>query len=219
MGLHIIVEGNSSFLTASHCTRNFFGATGVIFHQPTASSSNQVGFEHLNPPWSISGCMPSVHYCRLSDAASIKFDMSSLLTKAVGESSSIGTGNSTGNVTLGAVYSIGSQGDALVGTTVIKTGRTTGSTSGPVVGTCVNVGPVANGPSNFEVFCASEVAATASGGDSGGPVYRWTVPLVPSSRMAHGVLFAFGQVGGVDRYWYSSLSQVEADLGTVLWAF
>lgn len=219
MGFHVTAGSSYYFLTASHCTGNYSGVTGTIFYQPTVSSSNQVGVESVNPAWSTSGCLPGVTYCRLSDAALIQFSSSSLSSKGVGESSSIGSGNSSGNINFGAAYAVASQGDALSGTIVNRTGRTSGTTTGPIVGTCVDAGLIWNGSAYVEIFCGSEVTATAQGGDSGGPVYRWAAPFVPSVRLAHGVVYAALNGGSTNRYWYSSWTQVEADMGTTLWAF
>lgn len=105
MGFHVIdlTDISYHFLTASHCTENFGGSTGKVFYQPTVSAINRVGVESVNPAWSTSGCLPLVVFCRLSDVAMVKFDTISLASNGVGQSSVVGTGNSAGNLYLGAV--------------------------------------------------------------------------------------------------------------------
>ncbi len=222
MGFHVTDSiGTQFFLTASHCTGNYNGVGTTVFYQPTTSSSNIVGVESINPAWNTSGCMPSVSYCRLADVALVQFSSSSLLTKAVGQSSTIGTGNSSGNVQLGSLYNVAAGGDAISGTTVIKTGQYTGSTSGSIVGTCVNVGPILDpiGSIYKEVFCASDVQAKSDFGDSGGPVYHYRIPLSSSYRQADGILFAGAVISGNNHYLYSSWSQVQSDMGRSLTSF
>ena len=221
MGFHVTDSlSQKYFLTASHCTGSYGGVGGITFFQNTSVSGNQVGSEIVNPAWNTTGCLPTVTYCRLADVALVQFDSSQFFSKRVAQGSSVGTGSSAGALTLGTWYTVGTQGDAASGTTVYKTGRSTGSTSGSIVGTCVDAGSYsAAGPVYLEVFCASEVAARSDDGDSGGPVYHFRFPLASTSRQADGILYAGGIVGGSYHYWYSSWTQVEATLGRSLYAY
>ena len=222
MGFHVTDSvGTNYFLTASHCTGNYSGAGTTVFYQPTSSSSNIVGVESINPAWNTSGCMPLVTYCRLADVALVQFSSSSLVSKLVGQSSTVGTGNNAGNITLGSLYNVAAGGDAISGTTVIHTGQYGGSTSGTIVGTCADVGPISaqGGAFYTEVFCGTDVQASSDGGDSGGPVYHFRFPLSSSYRQADGVLFAGGNLSGTDHYFYSSWTEVQSNLGRTLTSY
>lgn len=220
MGFHVTDSvGTSYFLTAGHCTGNFNGPGATVFYQNTATTANQVGVEDVNPAWDTSGCLPTVTYCRLTDAALVRFDSPSFASKWVGQSSSVGSGSGSGNLLVGATYPVATQGDAASGTTVYRTGRTTGSTVGAIVGTCVDVGPISNIYFYTEVYCGSEVTAYSDAGDSGGPVYHWRIPLVASARQADGILYAGGIISGVHRYWYNSWTQLESTMGRSLTAY
>ncbi|HEX8275758.1 MAG TPA: S1 family peptidase [Longimicrobiaceae bacterium] len=210
-------NGQRYFLTAGHCTQNYAGPTGRVFYQPGNSFSDRVGVEALNPAWSTTGCGVGASYCRATDAALIQYDSNILSDKRVAQSSTVGSGNSAGNLTIGTWYGVATYGGASVGQEVHKTGRTTGSTRGPVTGTCVNAGVFAG--ANTEVPCAYEAQARANGGDSGSPVYRFPLFLQPSYRAAIGILWGtyIPAAGETYKIYYSGLDQIEADLGITLY--
>lgn len=198
------------FLTAGHCTGNYNGPTGRVVYQPVSS---RVGVEAYNPAWSTQGCRPGANYCRQTDAALIRYDSHITSQNRVAETTTIGTGNGWGNLTVARWYSVGSTRDPAQGSEVHKTGRTTGTTRGLVTGTCVNPGVAV--PDYTEVFCSHEAQMAAAGGDSGSPVYQWFVPLTTTSRGVGGILWG-GYIPGpgeTARIYYSPISLLQADFG------
>ncbi len=221
MGFNVTAAFNSQryFLTAGHCTQNYAGPTGRVFYQPGNTSADRVGAEEINPAWSTTGCGAGAAYCRATDAALIRYDSNISSQLRVAQSSTVGSGNGAGNLTIGTWYGVAASGGAGVGQEIYKTGRTTGSTRGPVTGTCVNAGVFA--PVGTEVPCAYEAQARANGGDSGSPVYRFPLFLQPSYRAAIGILWGtyVPAAGETYKVYYSGWEQLEADLGTTLWPF
>ncbi|MET0399968.1 MAG: hypothetical protein ABW277_24475 [Longimicrobiaceae bacterium] len=220
MGFNVTAaNGQRYFLTAGHCTQNYAGPTGRVFYQPGNSTADRVGAEAINPAWSTTGCGAGASYCRATDAAAILYDSNISSQKRVAQSSTVGTGNGSGNLTIGTWYGVGGSGGVGVGQEVHKTGRTTGTTRGPVTGTCVNAGVFA--PVNTEVPCAYEAQARANGGDSGSPVYYFPLVLQPQYRATVGILFGTYVPGAGETYkiYFNSLSQIETDLGTTFTAF
>lgn len=122
-----------------------------------------------------------------------------------------GGASNTGNLTIATWYGSGPRSDAFSGDTVFKTGRTSGTTKGPVTATCVDVGPFS--PDMTEVTCATEVAARVEGGDSGAPVYHWRPPLTLSTRQNDGVVFGSYFDGSVYKYYYTGSSTIDTALG------
>lgn len=218
MGFNVVDSlGNHMFLTASHCTGLYNGTTGTIdFYQNTVASNNHVGMDYINPAWSTGACSISgAIYCSTADVALVLMDSASMLNDRIAQSSVVGTGSSDGNLILGTWLLVGTADDAASGTTVYKTGRTGGSTSGPVSGTCMDVGPFV--PGYTEVTCAYEVSASSEGGDSGGPVYHFRFPLLNNARQADGILFGGTNHSlGVYKYYYNSWSVLVSRLGRSL---
>jgi hypothetical protein len=204
------------FLTNSHCTLNFTGGTGHRVDQPVVGSTNRIGTIVANPAWQTVGCSPGVNYCRLTDVALGRFDTNNLATYRVAVTTVIGSGSSWGNTTLSPNWQhTGPAMDPLVGHEVFKTGRTSGTTRGPVAGTCVNTGAIA-GPSgvSIQVTCATEVQMWGGPGDSGAPAYHWQVPFAATTRAASGIVFGgTWPQGGIPVTYLSPMSLIRADLG------
>ena len=99
------------------------------------------------------------------------------------------------------------------GTTVRKQGRTTGTTSGKITQTCVNIYSTRLG---LTLLCQNSVGAEASGGDSGAPVYTWVAnpPYAGGNATIRGVLWG-GDYNPVtlrlDRYWYSPANNMSSE--------
>lgn len=215
LGHPVTLSGTSYFLTASHCIPNYTGGTGGDVYQDGNDISEKVGDIASNPAWSTSGCSAGVDYCSNADAALVDVDAGITASKKVAQSSSVGTGNNAGNLTVGATYTIGTQESSLpAGTEVHRTGQTSGTTKGNIEATCVSISYDAAG-TILEVDCATRVDARSDPGDSGGPVYRWRIPLVTTSRSALGVLFAVN-LSGDRKFWYSPMAEVITRLGSVL---
>jgi hypothetical protein len=214
LGHPVTLSDTSYFLTASHCIPDYTGGTGGFVYQDGNDSSEKVGEIASNPAWSTSGCSAGVDYCSNADVALVAVDQGITASKKVAQSSSVGTGNNAGNLTVGATYTIGTQESSLpTGTEVHRTGQSTGTTKGNIEATCVTVAYNAAG-TILEVDCATRVDARGDPGDSGGPVYRWRIPLVSTSRSALGAVFAVN-LSGDRKFWYSPMGEVITRLGSV----
>jgi len=213
LGHPVTLNGTSYFLTASHCIPNFTGSTGADIFQDGNSITEKVGDVVTNPAWATSGCSAMVNYCTDADVALVDVDAGITASKKVAESSSIGTDNNAGNLTVGSTYTIGTQETSLgAGTEVYHTGASGGTTKGNIDRTCVAIS-YSSSPM-LEVTCATKGDFRANQGDSGGPVYRWRFPLVPTSRSALGVVFA-ASTSGDRKTWYSPMGKVIDRLGSV----
>ncbi|MCC7169708.1 MAG: trypsin-like serine protease [Planctomycetes bacterium] len=216
LGLNVTgSDGVRYLLTASHCSHSYIGSVGMAVHQNNGSSGNRVGEVALNPSWNLSdpACGTSVR-CRNSDAMLVRYDQGISAPAKIAKTSSAG-GTSAGSINVtgwwDAVWPF--EVPVVVGQTVGKMGRTTGWTEGPVVATCVNLLNIA--PDDIGVLCANEVAALADLGDSGGPAFRFQAPLVSTSRVALGIVFARLADGVNSLFWYSPLSQIILDVGPI----
>lgn len=102
----------------------------------------------------------------------------------------------------------------MVGDSVKKTGRTTGTTEGPVVSTCTETLP--DTLFHVSIFCAHIAQMADSLGDSGAPVYYWRVPLAADWVHPEGMAFAAGRINGVIHTVFITMDQLEHDLGVTL---
>lgn len=207
LGFNVRQGGQRMFLTAAHCfVGGFTGGTGQDVHQNGSAFGEQIGDVHVNPAWSTS-CPAGAQFCSSADAVLVKYLASVASADTVVETSFIGVNNSPGNLLVGTRYEVVTIGIPLVGASVRKTGRTTGSTSGAVVSHCVARTYTLQG-TVLHNSCASEVDARADGGDSGGPVYMRS----GSVAIAVGIVFATNTTGD-RRYWYSPWQIIQNRLG------
>lgn len=214
MGFHVTDSvGTKYFLTAGHCGGNYIGGVGTNFYQSAFVSSDLTGFLAINPPWNTTGCGLGATYCALVDVALVQFDSAQFFSKRVAQTAAVGTANYWGSANIATWYSVAAGGDAASGDTVFRTGTTTGSTKGPVIGTCVSAVYV----SLLEMQCQTRVKATVSGGDSGGPVYHFRFPLSSSFRQADGVVSSeYVDASGNNNFFYSSWGPITSWLGRSL---
>ncbi|MDP3064327.1 MAG: hypothetical protein Q8O40_14120 [Chloroflexota bacterium] len=154
----------AGFVTNSHCTATQGSVEGTKHYQPTGGVANLVGTETADP--AFFSCARKKK-CRYSDSA-----FSAL---ASGVSADLGylertTGPNNGFLTIAGSFRISSEasGNAPVGATVNKVGRTTGWTQGTVLYSNVNVGVSGT---NIIMLGQDMVAAGVGGGDSGSPVF------------------------------------------------
>ena len=216
MGFNVTNEsGEFLFLTASHCTNSPFGGTGMSFFQH--QEPLWVGDVALNPAWRTTGCLSGAVYCTDADVMAVAFDASVTPSILVAQSSVVGTGNSAGNLTVGATFEVAGSHDAPQGVTVFKTGQASGSTSGPVLGTCVTHYMQVFFPAVLtSVHCVSEAQMRTDVGDSGGPVYRLVIPFGGHLRFANGIVHATGTIDGERRTYFSHWPKIEEWLDTSL---
>ncbi|MBC8089642.1 MAG: hypothetical protein H7Z40_20455 [Phycisphaerae bacterium] len=217
MGFHVTDStGARFFLTASHCTQTFTGAAGVQIYQKNFVS-DYVGYDMVNPAWATTGCYIGT-LCRAGDVALITLDSSSFLRKQVAITTTVGTSSTPGNTTIAVWRDLTSPQDMWYGAFVSKTGKTSGTTQGYVVATCVIVGDPTAIPS-LETDCADAVNTWVSGGDSGGPVFRFTIPLATTVRQPHGIVFGNFVSGGYIEMYYTTWSVIQSEIGRTLFPY
>jgi hypothetical protein len=206
LGFNAIHNGQSSFITNSHCTDTQGGVDDTPYWQPLESVDPvQIGTEVDDPEYvrgtGANGC-PRGRRCRFSDASraayapGIDFTLGTLAQT---------TGPNNGSIDISGSFDIVAEGSASVGQTVNKVGRTTGWTQGAVTNTCVNTGVLG---SNILQFCQTFVSAGVGAGDSGSPVFieaRRGVTLV-------GILWGGS---GSTSFVYSPISNIEQELGAL----
>ncbi|MEK7281072.1 MAG: hypothetical protein AAB037_01810, partial [Chloroflexota bacterium] len=127
------------FVTASHCTAKQGVVENTQHYQPTVSADNLIGTETADA--SFSPCLPPVKGKKKCLDADVAFD-----TRAAGVTANLGSIAKTtapDGVSLditGSFTIMGEAGgNAGVGTTLNKVGRTTGWTQGAVTNSCVDV--------------------------------------------------------------------------------
>jgi hypothetical protein len=185
-------------ITNSHCTSSFGWDSDDRIGQPDIY--NQIGTEYSDPPLfnnaQNSNC-PSGWICRHSDAAMFLLDSNS------GTLSSWNAfAYSSGTTLTSTGYYDGYQ-TGFWGQTVTKVGRTTGTTSGALVGTCANI-PI----DGRLMLCQDQAAYSSSGGDSGSPVsYR-----VGGVEYAMGIHWGRNGVGAIFSYWGYAYSEIANDV-------
>jgi hypothetical protein len=174
------------FVTNSHCSFTS-GPTPIVgsgmnstplFQNTCCSGSNRVATENLDPPLFTGGPCPATFFCRYSDALFAKYTSSSFyVADKIAETTVIGSGTTPGSLTVGTYRVASSTSNVLTGFTVRKTGRTTGTTQGSVVATCVDLvwGPAG---SKIQLLCQDQVQAPSQAGDSGSPVYLILGPSI-----------------------------------------
>jgi hypothetical protein len=98
-------------------------------------------------------------------------------------------------------------GFPFLGETAHKVGRTTGHTAGPVVFTCVDTGVSGT---DIVLICQDFVLAQVFGGDSGSPVFEL---VGPDEVALVGVLWGGTTIDGAPAFIFSSMEQIEVELG------
>ena len=176
-------DGQPAYITNSHCTSNKFALDSTVVYQPSLGAQFRIGMEVADPALPrLTGCPSGMSLCRWSDAAVIQLD----------EGISIST-NTIAHTPLGGsvtmieppITTVGTGAFFyVVGDTMAKTGRTTGTSIGPVVMTCVDG---ATSPTGYWILCQDFVQADVDDGDSGAPVFD---PYDPEGPLAYGILHA-----------------------------
>jgi hypothetical protein len=208
IGFNAVRQGVNGFVTCSHCTDIQGGVEGTVYHQHLASgTTNRVGLEIADPTYFTGSPCPSGRRCRRSDSAFVQVPHPSgpSVTQSLGFVARPNSGSFAWNGT--NTFRITAEADPLVGQTIIKVGRTTGRSSGPVTSTCVNVGVSGT---NITQLCQSFATTTVAGGDSGSPVIRITsgtdVQLKGILWGGGGASIVFSPISGV---------QLSSELGTL----
>ncbi|HEV8241806.1 MAG TPA: hypothetical protein VGS57_20755 [Thermoanaerobaculia bacterium] len=196
------------FVINSHCTGER-GTVDFTRYSQSLPSGGTIATEIADPP--LFACDVG-RRCRFSDAAFVKFDKKPFgsfarIAKPDGNDPELGSVTMTPGT---ARFVIGGAGPSpLTGDVVHKVGRTTGWTYGEVVGTCVQVNV---GDTDLTYGCQTAVAAGAAGGDSGSPVFTWNGG---NTALLQGILWGGGTLSGQAVFVFSSLGQIQQELGTL----
>lgn len=219
-GFNATFDGVPVFVTASHCTRQWYSATdGYPLYQPLYGQGNPIGYEVRDV--APSTCIPSTDLCRRSDAAYVSHDAQAGRTVAQGQIARSYTAPWAGVAgDWSTVYSPPHRisqvntGAVAIGTVLNKTGRTTGQTWGSVNQTCVNLGagapPYGQWWPPFYFRCQDRAYLGGVEGDSGSPVYQ---VLGGSNHEVSLVGIVWARSGG--QTYYSRFSGIQYDLGAL----
>ena len=178
MGPIAVRNGELGFLINSHCTPST-ASDGTIWHQINLLSADRVGVETYEA--ALTNCtsqydtLPGVPTgstfgCRAADAVWVKFDA------GVANATNVKKGyigrTTTGTTMSSTPWRIAGALIAVVGSSVQKTGRVTGTTAGTITEQCVDeFSPLPAGVSYVVEQCQTRASATANAGDSGSPIY------------------------------------------------
>lgn len=221
-------NGTLGFMTNSHCSGAQWVNDGAPYGQPLGTlptDPNFIGNEVLDPPGFVGGVCPAGRICRYSDAAKAHYGGAQ-----IGLPGDVGFGQMYRTLVVNDGFNangrtidpanpvrniVAERPFANVGQTLHKVGRTTGWSSGTVVGSCVNVN-VAN--TSFHVRCQELVQNVAadivSGGDSGSPVWEPYPQAGPDAVRLYGILWGGG---GTTLFVFSALSEVRFDHAPATW--
>ncbi|HXT50548.1 MAG TPA: hypothetical protein VN811_05870 [Thermoanaerobaculia bacterium] len=196
------------FVTNSHCTGERGTVDSTRYSQSTPSGGI-VGTEIVDPPHFACGVG---RRCRFSDAAFVKFDKKSFGSLArIAKPFNNGTDFALTLMTPATSRFVvsGAGPSPRTGDILHKVGRTTGWTYGPVTGTCVEVSVSGT---DITYSCQTLVTAGADGGDSGSPVFSWGGG---KTAQLQGLLWGGGDFDGQRVYAFSSLGQIQQELGAL----
>ena len=196
-------DGERYFFTNSHCTADRGTVDGTAFRQgPLSLATRTVADEVADPPFFT--CQYTGYRCRYSDAALAKY-------RPEYEEVKLGliyqtTGANNGSLeTVEKNFTITDEKQfPVLGDAVNKVGRTTGWTSGQVIGTCIDTGVAGGGPPTV-MLCQDWVSATSAGGDSGSPIFQ--LNGVKQEVTLFGILWGGG--GGTSVF--SALQNIRAE--------
>jgi len=208
-------DGVLGFVTASHCTSDFYWMDYSQFAQTQPSPI--IGTEAADAPAYWCGLIK----CRGADAAFIASSLQ--LPMAIGK---ILRPISTGSITVDSARpyftAIYYQDDVLLGQIVDKVGRTTGWTSGYVNYTCVDFYLVEGG-TPYIVRCAAQGTYPADAGDSGAPIFIRVPghPAIQGSELPGAPFWTDEFVSLVGTHsgrafgekYFSKLGRIKSDLG------
>ncbi len=200
------------FVTASHCSDIQGGNQRTPYTQGGIGAAARIAREFKDPRYGDAGglCVYQGFRCRLSDA---------LLARYIDKTTSdFGTVARTTFALqrIGALkidpknprYTIvGELGFPFEGEIAHKVGRTSGHTFGPVIFTCVDTG--VNGTDIVQI-CQDWVLAGSQGGDSGAGVWE---QAGEDEVLLVGILWGGGTLGGAPVFIFSSMEQIEQELG------
>lgn len=222
LGFNAIINGESSFITNSHCSQVEGGSeTPTDYYHPLQDTDrdrmvnpeNLIAVEADDPHWSISLDCPlsPAFQCRWSDASRARYIPTAALEARLGRIARTvrpSTSLTDVELTIDGFFTIKrEQPRGVVGEVANKVGRTTGWTFGTTTATCVDV--IALGTTHIR-RCQEMVAAVVDGGDSGSPVFRRNGG---SNVTLLGVLWGGSTDDANPEFVYSPMFGIERELG------
>jgi hypothetical protein len=211
LGFNVEHADGPSFVTNSHCSSRIGAIDGTDYYQPVRVVPPQfaeiIADEVDDPTYFKGGVCSLGKKCRYSDAARALYR--SGIDSEQGEIART-SGANNGSIDVIGDFTITAQGDYTTNT-LHKVGRTTGWTSGQVVGTCITVNVFG---SNVQLLCQNEVQLANTqilgAGDSGSPVFQ----IVSGNNVRLvGILWG-GSVTG-DSFVFSPFSAIQTELGSL----
>ncbi len=198
------VNGASEFITNSHCTSGQGGVQNTPYTQDAGGGN--VGVEIVDPQYNVQPC-PFGRRCRRSDSARVRYNNTNIGNQ--GQIARTVTCNAGGanDRQINGTFRIVGTGNASVGQTITKVGRTSGCRRGTVNQTCADVNV---GGTNITLLCQTIVSANgfplSQGGDSGSPVF------IQNGNNATAVGLLWGGNGSGSVMVYSPIGQVINEL-------
>jgi hypothetical protein len=198
-------NGDSVFITASHCTPSKWAYDGSTARQPDGTST-MIGTEILDP--AAASCNFGLTTCRDSDAALFTATKPIRFGKIVRTADSVSCESCHSSFVVDSSLTITSTLSYVVSNEIIhKIGQTSGWTYGAVEATCVNyTWPV--WPFDDETKCSDRIDMNSETGDSGGPAFS---VVSGTNVQLRGINIGHDPVTS-DAY-ISNLGQIAIDLG------
>ncbi len=178
LGFTAYYNGYRALVTATHCTTVWGAPDNTVVSQAT---TRRVGVEAVDPNKYHCG----LNWCRASDASLFRIDDSipsirGLIARTTYRNSG-GPNGGNGSTTIDGsspFFTVTGAGTTLTtGMEVQRIGRTSGWVYGTISNTCVDHHYDGSETGPFSVYtmvCGYEAAMENLGGDSGGPLFRWT---------------------------------------------
>jgi hypothetical protein len=202
--------GSFGFVTNSHCSAVQGELDNGLFWQASraAGRDDLVGAELVDPAYTTGGICPAGRRCRLTDTNFVRTN--SGVNIAVGRIARPPLNSTNWNGT--STFRITDVEFTLVGNTVQKVGRSTGRTQGTV--TRINTNRAVR--NTDLVHLGQDVADyTATGGDSGSPVFEVTNSPATNDVTVVGIHWGSGTVDGVTESVFSPSRFIIPELGSV----
>ncbi|HWB39997.1 MAG TPA: hypothetical protein VG500_02000 [Gemmatimonadales bacterium] len=205
------------FVTASHCSDIQGGNQQTDYYNPFPQAgrpnADRIAREFKDPRYGRAGdnCVfyPGFR-CRFSDALLARYTNGNFsdfgtIARTTFARQRIGSLKIKNNNPRWTV--VGEFGFPFLNEIAHKVGRTSGHTFGPVIFTCVDTG--VSGTDIVQI-CQDFVLAGVFGGDSGSPVFE---QVGPDEIVLVGVLWGGGTVDGAPVFIFSSMENIELELG------
>lgn len=219
--------GRHGFLTASHCTQGARGGVrpSEFFQAGGLMNQDKIGNEFTDPALFTNATdtnCPVNRLCRYTDVAfgEYGFSWQFMVGRVKQPAARCGSGVTCGlGVTRATddIRMVGGISGLFMGTVVDKIGRTTGWTSGAIIGTCVDstvntrdaMGNIVD--SGMTMLCQNRVDADSEPGDSGSSVFEF------NDRTDSGLFAGVHWGGNGTTFIYSPVEMIDRELGSFVY--